>query len=236
VLGTAKGIVTVTAPWAEFYREKYGKPVALALNGYDPLDFPFDPAAKAENDPEHVTIVYTGGIYPGRRDPTALFEALKLLGPEADGFRVHFYGSAPSLVWSIADRVGVRPMVEVHPPVPYKESIRLQWNADVLLLLQWNSPKEAGVCPGKLFEYLASLRPILGIGYEQGVPAAFVRERAAGVFANEPATIATHLRGWAEAKRRGGGAVPRLPASVRDGLTRDAQYERIEDFLSRLLA
>jgi glycosyltransferase involved in cell wall biosynthesis len=233
VLGTAKGIVTVTAPWAEFYRAKYGKPTELAYNGYDPLDFPFEATAKAENDPNRVNIVYTGGIYPGRRDPTPLFEALRLLGPEADFFRVHFYGSAPRDVWGLAERAQVRPLVEVHPSVPYAESIKLQWNADILLLLQWNSPREEGVCPGKLFEYLASLRPILGIGYEQGVPAAFVRERRAGVFANEPKLIAEHLRRWA-AEKRAHGAVPRLPASVREGLTREVQFERIERFLSGL--
>jgi glycosyltransferase involved in cell wall biosynthesis len=234
VLGRAKGIVAVTEPWREFYARKYGKPTEVAHNGYDPLDFPFDPAARAENDSRHVSIVYTGGIYPGRRDPTALFEALKRLGPEAEQFRVQFYGTSPGDVWPIADRVGVRNLVEVLPPVPYAQSIRVQWNADVLLLLQWNSPREEGVCPGKLFEYLASLRPILGIGYEQGVPAGFVRERNAGIFANDPDLIASHLRRWAAEKKQHG-VVLRLPATVREGLARNLQYERIERFLGTLL-
>jgi glycosyltransferase involved in cell wall biosynthesis len=214
VLGTAAGIVAVTEPWTEFYRTKYGKPAETVYNGYDPRDFPFDVNATPHSDSPEVKIVYTGGIYPGRRDPTPLFEALRLLGPEGDKFRVHFYGTDPGLVGPLIERVGVRRLVEVHEPVPFRESIRLQWDADVLLLLQWNSPKEEGVCPGKLFEYLASLRPILGIGYEQGVPAGFVRERNAGVFANDPAMIAEHLKRWAaeKAKHR---YMPRLPVSVR---------------------
>jgi glycosyltransferase involved in cell wall biosynthesis len=181
-----------------------------------------------------VKIVYTGSIYPGRRDPTPLFEALRLLGPEGDKFRVQFYGSAPEAVGALADRAGVRHLVEAHPPVPFRESVRLQWDADVLLLLQWNSPKEEGVCPGKLFEYLASLRPILGIGYEQGVPAGFVREREAGVYANEPSVIAEHLKRWAAEKARHG-HMPRLPLAVREGLERERQFEKLEGFLEVLV-
>jgi glycosyltransferase involved in cell wall biosynthesis len=231
VLGSAAGIVAVTEPWSEFYRAKYGVPVETVYNGYDPRDFPFDPHAKPHSDSPQVRIVYTGGIYPGRRDPTPLFNALRLLGPDGDKFRVHFYGTDPNAVWPLADRAAVRHLVEVHKPVPFRESIRLQWDSDVLLLLQWNSPKEEGVCPGKLFEYLASLRPILGIGYEQGVPAGFIRERGAGVFANEPATIAEHLRRWAAEKSRHG-YMPRLPVSVREGLERDRQFEKLERFLA----
>jgi glycosyltransferase involved in cell wall biosynthesis len=234
VLGSASGIVTVTEPWRDFYAAKYGKPTELAYNGYDPIDFPFDPHAEAENDGSVVNIVYAGRIYAGRRDPTALFEALRLLGPEAEKFRVHFYGTAPEDVWPLADRMGVRSSVRAYPPVPYRESIKVQWNADVLLLLQWNSPREEGVCPGKLFEYLASLRPILGIGYEQGVPAAFIRERNAGVFANDPRVIADHLRRWA-AEKAAHGVVHRLPVAVREGLTRDLQFARIEKFLSQFV-
>ena len=232
VLGTAAGIVAVTEPWSEFYRAKYGVPVETVYNGYDPRDFPFDPHATPRSDSPEVKIVYTGSIYPGRRDPTPLFEALRLLGPDGDKFRVHFYGTNPDQVRPLADGAGVRRLVEVHPPVPFRESIRLQWDSDVLLLLQWNSPKEEGVCPGKLFEYLASLRPILGIGFEQGVPAGFVRARNAGVYANDPAVIAEHLKHWA-AEKAGHGYMPRLPLAVREGLERDRQFEKLERFLAR---
>jgi hypothetical protein len=235
VLGNAAALITVTEPWGEFYRAKYAKPVETVYNGYDPADFPFDPAAPPMPSGPEVRIVYTGGIYPGRRDPRALFEALRLLGPEAEKFRVEFYGTDPRAVLPLADQCAVRPLVAVHPPVPFQESIKAQWNADVLLLLQWNNPREWGICPGKLFEYLGSLRPILGIGYEEGVPAGFVRERKAGVFANDPAVIADHLRAWA-AEKAAHGAVRRLPVSVREGLERDIQFEKLETFLERIRA
>lgn len=230
VLTSTTALATVTEPWSEFYRAKYSKPVATIYNGYDPADFPFDPAAPVSSNSLFVNITYTGGIYPGRRDPSPLFEALRLLGPNAEKFHVNFYGTDPAYVYPLAERNSVRPLVTVWPAVSYRESVALQWNADILLLLQWNDPREQGNCPGKFFEYLASLRPILGIGLEDGVPATFVRDRRAGFFANDPKAIAERLMQWS-AEKAEFGAVRRLPLSAREGLSRDIQFERLERFL-----
>src|SRR5690606_27569135 len=39
-LASASGVVTVSEPWAEMYRQWAGLPVAVVYNGYDPVDFP----------------------------------------------------------------------------------------------------------------------------------------------------------------------------------------------------
>lgn len=93
VLATAQALVTVTEPWAEFYRAKYAKPVATIYNGYDPADFVGEPEDTACRSDSHLVIGYAGSIYPGRRDPTPLFEALRLLGKTGDRFRVVFCGT-----------------------------------------------------------------------------------------------------------------------------------------------
>ena len=38
-------------------------------------------------------------------------------------------------------------------PVGYARVVQIQREADILLLLRWNDPSEAGVVPGKIFEY-----------------------------------------------------------------------------------
>ena len=103
VAGSASGIVTVSEPWSAFYRAKYGKPVATIYNGYDPQDFPLQPDPPPATPPSSgsspdLTITYAGVLYSGRRDPSALFEALALLGPERQRIRIEFYGSDPGLV------------------------------------------------------------------------------------------------------------------------------------------
>jgi hypothetical protein len=105
--------------------------------------------------------------------------------------------------------------------------------ADALLLLQWNNRRDEGNLPAKLFEYLYSRRPILFIGYEQGIAAQLVRERGAGLVSNSPAQIADQLREWIMAKRQVG--LERLDASVCHGLSRDQQYEKLEQLFDEIL-
>lgn len=52
----------------------------------------------------------------------------------------------------------------------------------MLLLLLWDHPSEVGVYTGKLFEYLASKRPILAIGGPKGVVNELLERTEAGSF------------------------------------------------------
>ena len=67
LMNQAAGIVTVSEPWADIYRAKYGRPTRAIYNGYDPEDLP-QPAPQPQDGP--LTILYAGAIYPGRRDPS----------------------------------------------------------------------------------------------------------------------------------------------------------------------
>lgn len=233
VVRRSVGLVTVSEPWAQAYRARYGKPVEVVYNGYDPADYPDQPG-NGSADPNCLRIVYTGGIYPGRRDPTPLFQALSQIGATPDQYRVEFVGTQPSLVEPLAEACGVTELVQVSPRVPRLDSFVKQQQADILLLMQWNRPEEQGNIPGKLFDYLAARRPILGLGLETGVPATFIREREAGFFANDPHAIAQQIQTWREIKQREGQLAP-LPQTVRDGISRDEQYRKLETFLDSFL-
>ena len=161
LIRSASALVTVSPPWVEFYKQKHAKNTVLAYNGFASEDFPTE---ALDSDPGPVRIVHMGTVYAGRRDPQPLFQALATGGFDPKDVRVCFYGRGLSFIRQIAERLGVEAFVELHPPVPYKESVEIQRRADVLLLLQWNNPREQGNVPAKLFEYLAVRRPILGIG------------------------------------------------------------------------
>lgn len=234
VLETAGGIITVSEPWADFYRAKFGKPVAVVYNGFDPEDFPLSDPCPCDRRDGELEIVYTGVIYSGRRDPSPLFHAIQMLGHDRGKVRVTFYGAAPDLVEPLARACRIEDRVSVRDAVPYRQVIEIQRRADVLLLLQWNDPKEQGNCPAKLFEYLAVLRPILGIGLDNGVPATIIRSQSAGLFANDPADIARQLRAWLRQKQ-GQGCIPPLPATVREGFSRDIQFAKLEEYCARFI-
>ena len=229
----ADGLVTVSEPWSRHYSRLYRLPVVTVMNGYDPQDFTGLPSGPPAAGPP-LRIVYTGFVYPERRDPTQLFRALLLSGLSPDLVQILFYGSRSSYLEGRIDAVGVRAYVQVHDPVPYKEALRLQATADVLLLLQWNNPADESNVPGKVFEYLAVCRPVLGLGPENGIPAQLVRERHAGLYSNEPTAIAEQLRRWVREKQTHG-QVAALPPDVSRGLGRSEQYAKLGGFLSQVV-
>ena len=194
VLITAAGLATVTPIWADSLRRKYQQPVACIVNGYAEEDFPPEPRTTAAG--QVVSIVYTGSIYAGYRDPTPLFRALELLGMDRKDVAVHLYGPDLDDAGSIletADSMGVHDRIFIHDRVSYKQSLAIQKSADVLLLLQWNNVKDAGNIPAKFFEYIGAGRPILLIGYEGSNLADMIRERRAGLVSNDPVIIAGQL-------------------------------------------
>lgn len=228
------GVVTVSEPWATDYRARYGKPTEVIYNGYD-AEFsckgPFDGAV----DSSGLEIVYTGGIYPGYRDPSPLFAAMKKLDEQGLPCNMVFHGVRPGSVQPLAEKAGVAHLVEVREVLAHEEALRRQRQSDILVLLQWNNPKEQGNVPGKFFEYLGARRPILVLGLHNGVPATIVKRRNAGFFSNDAGKIADQLARWLEIKRERG-MLPPVPASARAGFSRDEQYARLEGFLESLIA
>src|SRR3546814_18320908 len=70
--------------------------------------------------------------------------------------------------------------------------------------MQMDSPLEQGNVPGKFLEYLGARRPILVLGWDQGVPATIVKQRSAGAATTDPEAIARQLRAWLAVKEREG--------------------------------
>lgn len=232
-LNAAAGIVTVSEPWAAMYARRHGKRTVTAYNGFDPADL--RRAGELLGEPEYsdrLVIRHVGRIYPGRRDPTPLFRALAGLdADERAQVRVEFLGVADG-IRELAERCGVSANVKCLSPVSHHEALRQQIDADIVLLLQWNDPAERGNVPGKLFEYLATRRPILGHGDPASVPASIIRARQAGVYSNEPDEVRAFLREKLQEKHRTGRLADN-PEAVHAGFERKITHERLEAFLKQ---
>lgn len=174
VLSQAKGLITVSEPLADVLRNKYNKPVLSLPNGYDPADFDFKVSAEPRKGTD-ILLAYTGMIYEGKRDPSVLFCAAgKVCKFSQCRIKFAFYGRYLEVVKELARKYRIEQLVEVHPAVPYRESLRIQKSADVLLLLLWDDPAEKGVYTGKLFEYIGAGKPILVVGSKDSVAAQLV--------------------------------------------------------------
>jgi glycosyltransferase involved in cell wall biosynthesis len=227
-------IVTVSEPWSRAFAAKFDVPVATVMNGYDPSEWN-DLAAATAPTGLPLRLIHAGTVYRERRDPGALFAAIRRGGFAPDELQLRFYGNHLDYLAEQVARYDVGDFVQMRAAVPHREALRLQRESDVLLLMQWNDPADNGNVPGKVFEYLAARRPILGLGPLAGIPARLVREREAGLFANDPEEIVQQLRLWIEHKRRFG-QIADLPQSVCAGLARDDQLAILEPFLCRVRA
>ena len=141
----ARQVVTVSEPWAEDYVARWGKPVVVAYNGFDPDDYDELAGVSPVADGK-LQILYTGILYPERRDPTPLFKALQTMDDVRDRISVRFYGAKIATLGPIIEAHGLQDVVSVESRVTFKESLRLQREADVLLLPAMEQYTREGKC------------------------------------------------------------------------------------------
>ncbi|MFT7121324.1 MAG: hypothetical protein ACJAZ9_001502 [Neolewinella sp.] len=153
-----------------------------------------------ENNPktDRFTIVYTGSLYAGLQTIQPLVEALQELLFEgtmtAEKICLQYRGKDTDLFrkWVIGLP---EECLDVQPSIAPAAAAKMQYEAQVLLLLNWSAPGYYGVLTAKLWDYLATGRPILALvnGPEDPELQSIISGANAGaVFANDE----LGLRGW----------------------------------------
>lgn len=207
VLSSCDAMTTVSKPLAEQLRTFHGKPVTVITNGFDEDDYNYE-SMKKKNEDGKLRIVYTGKIYPYKRDPSFLFSAVKNLLSE--GFlrkgelKIDFYGRDLSWAKQISYKMDMEESVSFHGMVSYRESIQKQMEADILLLLEWTDEQAKGVYTGKIFEYLWAKKPIIAIGPKGGVVDELLRETGSGSLVTSVDETKKILKTWIAAFRQRG--------------------------------
>lgn len=178
---------------SEFFTQElkkfiFNKKIYTIENGFDPLI-----SNKSEELSNKFNIVYTGSLYQGKRDPEKFFIALKELIEEkkidAKKLRIDFYGNNQDFLIKDIKKYNLAEHVILHGPVSKEECIKHQKKAQVLLLQTMNDPRDAGVIPGKLFDYFAAQRPILSVGYKDSIIKKILTKTMAGVHVSEVSEI-----------------------------------------------
>lgn len=167
---TADIVTTVSEPLAHSLAERCGDKVKVIYNGFDEEDYTTLPEQRIFANDEKIRIVYTGSLYPGKRDPSPLFQAIARLaesGVLPPGKLEVIFASKLLDVTGLAKQFGVSNYVTCVGFLPREQALRMQRDSNVLLFLEFDAPGVEGILTGKLFEYLHAGPPILAIGISQ---------------------------------------------------------------------
>ena len=181
VLDEASAVIAVTPMVQADFQAQTSTPVALITNGYDIPDFP--EAKPLAADREYFTIVHTG-LLASDGNPLELWNVLLRKCFDRKEFRhklkIKLIGKVdPEIIESI-EIFGLGPNLENMGYLPHDRTIEEQRNADMLILPLRQDEEYRKAYPGKIFEYLAARRPVLGIGQEDSVSAELLRSTGAG--------------------------------------------------------
>jgi glycosyltransferase involved in cell wall biosynthesis len=170
VARSAEMLVAVAAPVAAEFTARLGADARHIPLAWDPgLEPTVASATPPELPPGRINLVHTGALtVPLRRDPTALFEALARLVAEAPDLARRVCLVVAGVLSEDERKILARPpldgVVEVLGLLSRADTVALQRRADALVLIATGEYRAQLV--GKLFEYLASGRPIIAIADE----------------------------------------------------------------------
>ena len=147
-------------------------------NGFDIDDFLNINKAKRNN---LFYISYVGTISNDYNIDGLINGIKQLSGIIKTKIRLRFIGKISSELVEKLNDTGLKGQIEIVGYVEHSKAISYMMSSDVLLLIIPNVKNNMGILTGKLFEYLASKRPILFLGPVNGNAAAIIEETKSGI-------------------------------------------------------
>lgn len=132
-------------------------------NGYDEADFARRPS---QPPTDALRILHAGTITEAYRLDAGFLPAVVAVRAQFPvvPLKLRFVGKVSNALLEQVRAAGLADALEVQPYVPHHQSVGELLAASVLLLGIPDVPHNAGVLPGKLFEYLAARKPIIAVG------------------------------------------------------------------------
>lgn len=182
VLSEADLVIAVSPPVRDDFAAQTSTPVKLLTNGFDPDDFPASSSCQKSQD--EFRIVHTG-LFAAAGNPLGLWDVLAKMTRKSSDFRsrlrIRLAGKTdPQILEAIRARGLGDNLVDLGY-ITHERAAEEQALADILILPLRHEAEYAKVLPGKIFEYMASGSPVLGIGQEDGAAARLLSESGAGL-------------------------------------------------------
>ena len=210
VLDEASVVVAVSPLVQQEFQNMTQTPVELITNGFDECDFEQgapDQSWVSHPDPDQATnidldqksrlaaggpdkdfVITHTGLFAADGNPTTLWKVLAAKCTKDEEFRKHlrirFVGKTDDAILEAVRAEGLAGHLTDMGYQPHAVAIREQRTASLLILPLRKEPEYRAVLPGKLFEYLASWRPVLGIGQPDGAMSMILNTTKTGVVLN----------------------------------------------------
>lgn len=179
VLTSADEVVTVGQTLGKELEALGAKNVHVITNGFDSE---IETTESQELD-KKISIAHIGSMTK-TRNAEILWKGLGELIKEdkslKDKFEIKLVGKVDIEVIGSIKQAGISDLLRKIDYLPHDEVIEEQKRTHILLLVVNDTPNAKGILTGKVFEYMASGRPILAIGPTDGDLAAIFNETGAG--------------------------------------------------------
>lgn len=177
VLNSADSIIVTSSTTKKEFKAITKKPISVITNGFD-SDYKGDASLASQFTISHIGSLLTG------RNPENLWEVLSELVNEdvlfADSFKLQLAGAVSEDVLNSIYDNGLKEYVKLIGYISHDEAVELQKTSQVLLLVEIDSNDTIGILPGKLYEYMAAKRPILGLGPKDWEASTLIQETNTG--------------------------------------------------------
>lgn len=192
VLQSADELLVTSQKTKTIFLELTTNPITVLTNGFD-----FEISSDITLDSKF-TLSHIGSLLEGR-NPSVLWGVLAGLIKESEDFAVAFQlnliGSISTEVMDTILGYGLENHIHNIGYLSHNEVLEYQKKSQLLLLIEEDSKETEYIIPGKLYEYMASKRPIIAIGPDSSDVEVILKQTKSGTYFryNEATTLRTLL-------------------------------------------
>ncbi len=186
VFETANTVIATSYTDAENFKNKGAKNAVTITNGFDVQENLVD-ETKTSNS--KFTLSYVGGL-EDLRNPTEFWKILEELLTEnkeiKDNLILKFVGNiSPNIIHQIKTKHKLLyTCIQFVGYLPHKEAFQEMKKANLLLLFSFLEKENKGIIPGKIYEYLATGKPIFATCCKDSDIEIIIKETKSGFFLN----------------------------------------------------
>ena len=241
VLKHCRGVVVTTNTFREnlvagFDDININDKITVIYNGVDEADYRDADTTVRKND--RFTVSYFGNLY-GFRNPSQFIKALAKwidLNPAVKNrVKVDFWGSCDEGYMLDMSKHHLDKVIAFNSRIPQREAMRKMLETDLLLLIQGTDPRANDAIPTKLFEYLATGKPILAF-FPEGEAADILLEHGNHLVISRPdidsivAYLQRHFSLWENAPNS-----REVGVEIAPSFNRRYQTKQLAEFLNSVL-